>query len=67
MDLAFGIQTLALAWLAHNAEKLPADVHPVPPELDAEAARLVLAVLGARIDSLTDAQRAYLASWRTGS
>jgi adenosylhomocysteinase len=67
MDLAFGIQTLALAWLAHNAEKLSADVHPVPPELDAEAARLVLAALGARIDSLTDAQRAYLASWRTGS
>src|SRR5271163_2595573 len=67
MDLAFGIQALALAWLAHNAEKLSADVHPVPPELDAEAARLVLAALGARIDSLTDAQRAYLASWRTGS
>ena len=67
MDLAFGIQALALAWLAQNAEKLSADVHPVPPELDAEAARLVLAALGARIDSLTDAQRAYLASWRTGS
>ena len=67
MDLAFGIQALALAWLAHNAEKLSADVHPVPPELDAEAARLVLAALGARIDALTDAQRAYLASWRTGS
>ena len=67
MDLAFGIQALALAWLADNAEKLSADVHPVPPELDAEAARLVLAASGARIDSLTDAQRAYLASWRTGS
>ncbi|HEY6790449.1 MAG TPA: adenosylhomocysteinase [Trebonia sp.] len=67
MDLAFGIQALALAWLARNAEKLSPDVHPVPPELDAEAARLVLGALGARIDSLTDAQRAYLASWRIGS
>ena len=67
MDLAFGIEALALAWLAGNAEKLPADVHPVPPDIDAEAARLVLAALGTGIDTLTPAQRAYLASWRLGS
>ena len=67
MDLAFGIEALALAWLAVNAEKLAADVHPVPPDIDAEAARLVLATLGAEIDSLTPAQRAYLASWHLGS
>jgi len=67
MDLAFGIEALALAWLAGNAEKLASDVHPVPPDIDAEAARLVLAALGAEIDSLTPAQRAYLASWHLGS
>jgi adenosylhomocysteinase len=67
MDLAFGIEALALAWLVQNAEKLSPDVHPVPPELDAEAARLVLAALGAQIDALTPAQHAYLASWRIGS
>jgi adenosylhomocysteinase len=67
MDLAFGIEALALAWLAGNAEKLTPDVHPVPPDIDAEAARLVLAALGADIDSLTPAQRAYLASWHLGS
>ncbi len=67
MDLAFGIEALALAWLAGNAEKLAPEVHPVPPDIDAEAARLVLAALGAEIDSLTAAQRAYLASWRLGS
>ena len=67
MDLAFGIEALALAWLAGNAEKLASDVHPVPPDIDAEAARLVLAALGAEIDSLTPAQRAYLASRRLGS
>jgi adenosylhomocysteinase len=67
MDLAFGIEALALAWLAGNAEKLTPDVHPVPPDIDAEAARLVLAGLGADIDSLTPAQRAYLASWHLGS
>ena len=67
MDLAFGIEALALAWLAGNAEKLASDVHPVPPDIDAEAARLVLAALGAEIDSLTPDQRAYLASWHFGS
>jgi adenosylhomocysteinase len=67
MDLAFGIEALALAWLAGNAGKLTPEVHPVPPDIDAEAARLVLAALGADIDSLTPAQRAYLASWHIGS
>jgi adenosylhomocysteinase len=67
MDLAFGIEALSLAWLAGNAGKLAADVHPVPPEIDAEAASMVLAALGAQIDTLTPAQREYLASWRLRS
>jgi adenosylhomocysteinase len=67
MDLAFGIEALALAWLAGNAGKLPADVHDVPADIDAEAARLVLATTGTSIDSLTPAQEAYLATWRQGS
>jgi adenosylhomocysteinase len=67
MDLAFGIEALSLAWLATNAGKLSADVHPVPAELDAEAARLTLAAMGVRIDALTEAQRQYLESWRIGS
>jgi adenosylhomocysteinase len=73
MDLAFGIVALSLAWLAAavptGAEggKLPADVHPVPADIDAEAARLVLAAIGTRIDTLTAAQQGYLESWRFGS
>jgi adenosylhomocysteinase len=67
MDLAFGIEALALAWLAGNAGKLSPDVHSVLADIDAEAARLVLATLGAEIDVLTPAQRAYLASWHFGS
>jgi adenosylhomocysteinase len=67
MDLAFGIEALALAWLAGNAGKLAPEVHPVPSELDAEAASMVLAALGAQIDTLTQAQREYLASWRLRS
>jgi adenosylhomocysteinase len=67
MDLAFGIEALALGWLAGNEEKLSPGVHRVPADIDAEAARLVLTALGARLDTLTEAQRSYLASWRLGS
>jgi adenosylhomocysteinase len=72
MDLAFGIEALALAWLAgavspDTADKLPVGVHEVPADIDAEAARLVLATAGTSIDALTPAQQAYLESWRIGS
>jgi len=67
MDLSFGVQALALAWLAGRAGTLPADVHEVPAAIDAEAARLELAAIGVRIDTLTPAQAAYLDSWRIGS
>jgi adenosylhomocysteinase len=67
MDLAFGIEALALAWLASNIDKLPAGVHEVPADIDAEAARLVLATTGTTIDALSPAQQAYLDSWRIGS
>jgi adenosylhomocysteinase len=67
MDLAFGIEALALAWLAGSAEKLAPGVHRVPPDIDAEAARLVLAALGARLDTLSPAQQSYRDSWHLGS
>src|SRR5579875_1456389 len=67
MDLSFGVQALALAWLAGAAATLPPDVHAVPAAIDAEAARLELAAIGTRIDTLTPAQSAYLNSWRLGS
>jgi adenosylhomocysteinase len=67
MDLAFGIEALALARLAASVELLPPGVHPVPPDIDAEAARLVLAALGTKLDTLTAAQRSYQANWHLGS
>jgi adenosylhomocysteinase len=67
MDLAFGIEALSLSWLAANKDKLSAGVHRVPADIDAEAARLVLTALGTRLDTLTEAQRSYLASWHLGS
>jgi len=73
MDLAFGIEALALAWLALTVRpekeggKLAAGVHEVPEDIDAEAARLVLATMGTSIDMLTPAQLSYRESWRIGS
>ena len=67
MDLAFGIEALAMAWLANNTGKLPAGVHDVPADIDAEAARLALATMGVSVDALTAAQQAYRESWRIGS
>src|SRR5438132_2482069 len=73
MDLAFGIEALALAWLAravqpgNTGDKLPAGVHEVPADIDAEAASLVLATTGTSIDALTPAQLSYRESWRIGS
>lgn len=67
MDLSFGVQALALAWLAGHSGQLAPDVHEVPASIDAEAARLELAAMGTQIDVLTPAQWAYLESWRQGS
>ena len=67
MDLAFGIEALSLARLACSADRLAPGVHRVPPDIDAEAARLVLAALGAKLDTLTAAQQAYQANWHLGS
>ncbi len=67
MDLSFAVQAMALAWLLRQDGELGPGVHPMPPGIDAEVARLTLATLGARIDRLTPAQREYLDSWRQGS
>ena len=66
MDTSFAIQALALAWLA-TGDPAPAAVHEVPAEIDAQVARLTLASLGTRIDTLTAVQQRYLESWLQGS
>jgi adenosylhomocysteinase len=66
MDTSFAIQALALAWLAAG-DRAATAVHEVPAEIDAQVARMTLASLGTRIDSLTAAQQRYLESWRQGS
>jgi len=65
MDMSFANQALCVEHLARDGARLQARVLPVPPEIDREVARLKLASLGVRIDTLTAAQRDYLTSWRS--
>jgi adenosylhomocysteinase len=67
MDLSFGVQALALAWVAGGHDELPPGVHEVPAEIDARIATLALESQGAQIDTLTPVQENYLESWRQGS
>jgi adenosylhomocysteinase len=63
MDVSFAIQTLCVETLVREGGQLAAGVHPVPPGIDREVARLKLEALGVGIDELTDEQREYLDSW----
>ena len=63
MDMSFAIQALCARYLAEHRDELVPSVIPVPEEIDDEVARRKLASCGLAIDTLTEAQREYLASW----
>lgn len=67
MDMSFANQALAVEHLVKNGQALERRVHEVPPEIDAEIARLKLDSLKVRIDELSDVQRKYLTSWEQGT
>jgi adenosylhomocysteinase len=67
MDMSFGNQALSVEWLVKAAGTLEPRVYGVPIDIDSEVARLKLAVMGVEIDTLTDEQTAYLASWEHGT
>lgn len=66
MDMSFANQALCAEYVAKTVE-LPLQVVSVPPEIDAEVARLKLQAMGVEIDTLTPQQRDYLASWEMGT
>jgi adenosylhomocysteinase len=66
MDMSFADQALSLEWLSKQ-DKLDVRVHEVPPEIDAEVARVKLATMGIEVDGLTPAQERYLHSWTEGT
>ena len=67
MDMSFANQALAADFLVKNGKKLSNQVYVVPEAIDKEIARLKLAALGMKIDTLTAEQKKYLASWEMGT
>ena len=67
MDMSFANQALAAEHVVRHAKSLSKDVHRIPTELDKEIARLKLQAMGVAIDTLTPAQKKYLASWDMGT
>ena len=67
MDMSFANQALAAEYMVKEHESLQKKVYGVPEEIDREIARLKLESRGVEIDSLTDIQEKYLASWDQGT
>jgi adenosylhomocysteinase len=67
MDMSFANQALGSEYAVKNRGKLEKKVHRIPQAIDSEIARLKLESMGVKIDSLTDEQKKYLASWEMGT
>jgi adenosylhomocysteinase len=67
MDMSFANQALSAEYAIQHAAELERKVYPVPAEIDQEIARLKLETMGVSIDTLTEEQAKYLASWDEGT
>ncbi len=67
MDMSFANQALGVEYMLRNYKSLQPNVYTIPDDVDREIARLKLASLGVRIDTLTEEQARYLASWEEGT
>jgi adenosylhomocysteinase len=67
MDMSFANQALCAEYMKKNAAKLQKQVYAVPENIDAQVAKLKLASLGIKIDTLTGEQKKYLHSWNIGT
>jgi adenosylhomocysteinase len=67
MDMSFANQALSLEYLLKNAEDLENKVYTIPEDIDREIARMKLEEMDVHIDTLTEEQEAYLASWEEGT
>src|SRR5437588_5327691 len=67
MDMSFANQALGVEYAVQHAGELDRKVYPVPADIDKEIARLKLETMGVEIDTLTEEQARYLASWDEGT
>jgi adenosylhomocysteinase len=67
MDMSFANQALSAEYMVGHSGSMPPDVYAVPQAIDEQVGSLKLEALGTRIDTLTEEQAAYLASWQAGT
>ncbi|GIV85586.1 MAG: adenosylhomocysteinase [Candidatus Roseilinea sp.] len=67
MDMSFANQALGAEYMLKHGAGLKPDVYTIPEEIDREIARLKLRSMGVEIDTLTEEQARYLASWEEGT
>jgi len=67
MDMSFANQALSAEYLTNNNQTLEDRVYRVPVEIDQMIAKLKLESMGIEIDTLTEEQEKYLASWEMGT
>jgi adenosylhomocysteinase len=67
MDMSFANQALGAEFMKKNCKKLEKKVYSIPLEIDNEIARLKLASMDIKIDTLTREQVKYLSSWEMGT
>ena len=67
MDMSFATQALSSAWMSTQKKPLAPGVYDVPEETEKHIATLKLASMEQSIDTLTEAQEEYLASWQEGT
>ena len=67
MDMSFATQALATEWSLTQKGSLEHKVYDVPKAVDKWVATLKLKTMGVTIDTLTEEQTKYLASWEMGT
>jgi adenosylhomocysteinase len=67
MDMSFANQTLCTQYIIKKGKELEPKVYDVPRDIDEMVARLKLASMNIRIDTLTAEQKKYIADWTAGT
>ncbi len=67
MDMSFANQALSAEYMVKNHASMEPGVYPVPRDIDEGIAALKLETMGVKIDTLTEEQQRYLASWQEGT
>ena len=67
MDMSFANQALSAEYMLREGKNLERKVYGVPADIDAAIAQLKLEAMGISIDTLTEEQEEYLASWKAGT